>query len=280
MVAETGMDSLLPLELFMMDPTCRCLGFMYNRPMRTEDSHCGPGAHGGVFATTHWSVVLAAGQHESPQAAEALETLCRTYWYPLYAYVRRSGHSPEDAQDLTQAFFALLLARDSLAGVRSQKGKFRSFLLTALRHFLSDQWSHARAVKRGSGAEVLSLEALEAEGRYRLEPVEGLDAERIYERRWAMTLLEQALNRLRDESTAAGKRNLFEALEGLVAGESDVSCGEVAVKLGLTESATKSTLHRLRERYRALVREEIAHTVAEPAEIEAEVRYLITVVSQ
>ncbi len=235
---------------------------------------------GRVFPTTHWSAVLAAGKHESPQAAEALEKLCRTYWYPLYAYVRRSGHSPEDAQDLTQGFLACLLARDSFAQVGPQKGKFRSFLLTALRHFLSDQWSQARAVKRGGGAAVLSLDALEAEGRYRLEPVERLDAEKVYERRWAMTLLEQALNRLREEATAAGKTNLFEALESLVAGESDVSCGEVAVKLGLTEGAVKSALHRLRERYRALVCEEIAHTVAEPAEIEAEVRYLIAVVSE
>ncbi len=248
--------------------------------MRTEESSSGPGAHGGIFATTHWSVVLAAGQHESPQAAEALEKLCRTYWYPLYAYVRRSGHSPEDAQDLTQEFFARLLARDSFAHVGPQKGKFRSFLLTALRHFLSDQWRQARAVKRGGGAEVLSLDALEAEERYRLEPVERMDAEKIYERRWALTLLEQALQRLREESAAAGKTKLFEALESLVAGESDISCGEVAVKLGLTDSAVKSSLHRLRERYRALVREEIAHTVAEPAEVEAEVRYLITVVSQ
>ncbi len=238
------------------------------------------GTRAGLFATTHWSVVLQAGQQESPQAAEALEKLCRTYWYPLYAYVRRSGHSPEDAQDLTQAFFALLLARGSLAQVGPQKGKFRSFLLIALRHFLSDQWSQARAVKRGGGAEVLSLDALEAEGRYRLEPVERLDAEKIYEHRWAITLLEQALNRLREEATAAGKTRLFEALESLIAGENDVSCGDVAVQLGLTESAVKSTLHRLRERYRALVREEIAHTVAEPAEIEAEVRYLITVVSR
>ncbi len=240
-----------------------------------------PGAVGRpLFATTHWSVVLAAAHQETPEAAAALEKLCRTYWYPLYAYVRRSGHSPEDAQDLTQAFFACLLARGSFAQVGPQKGKFRSFLLTALRHFLSDQWSQARAVKRGGGAEVLSLDALEAEGRYRLEPVERLDAEKIYEHRWAITLLEQALNRLRDEATAAGKARLFEALESLVAGESDISCSDIALKLGLTESAVKSTLHRLRERYRALVREEIAHTVAEPAEIEDEVRYLITVVSR
>ncbi len=225
-------------------------------------------------------MVLAAGQHESPQVAEALEKLCRPYWYPLYAYVRRSGHSPEDAQDLTQAFFACLLARDSLAQVGPHKGKFRSFLLASLRHFLSDQRSMAHATKRGGGARVLSLDAMEAEGRYRLEAAERLDAEKIYERRWAMTLLEQALQRLREESAAAGKTVLFERLRTLVAGESDVTCAQVAAELGLTESAVKSTLHRLRQRYCALVREEIAHTLADPADIEAEVRYLITVVSQ
>ena len=233
-----------------------------------------------VFATTHWSVVLAAGQSTDTQASEALEQLCHTYWYPLYAYVRREGYNPADAQDLTQGFFARLLARDSLAQVGPQKGKFRSFLLAALRHFLSDQRNRARAVKRGGGAEVLSLDAQEAEERYRLEPVDRLDAERIYERRWALTLLEQALTRLRDENAAAGKAELFEQLRGFVAGDSDVSCGEAAPQLGLTESAVKSTLHRLRQRYRELVREEIAHTVDDPAEIEPEIRYLIGVMSQ
>jgi RNA polymerase sigma-70 factor (ECF subfamily) len=224
--------------------------------------------------------VLSAARTEAPEAAAALESLCRAYWYPLYAYVRREGHNPADAQDLTQGFFAGLLARNSLLRVAPEKGKFRSFLLAALRHFLSDQRDRARAVKRGGGAEVLSLDAQEAEERYRLEPVDRLDAERIYERRWAMTLLEQALTRLRDENAAAGKTELFEQLRGFVAGDSDVSCGEVAVQLGLTESAVKSSLHRLRERYRELVREEIAHTVADPTEIEAEIRYLITVMSQ
>jgi len=233
-----------------------------------------------VFATTHWSVVLAAGQSADKQASEALEQLCRAYWYPLYAYVRREGYNPTDAQDLTQGFFARLLAHDSLAQVGPQKGKFRSFLLAALRHFLSDQRDRARAVKRGGGAEVLSLDAQEAEERYRLEPVDRLDAERMYERRWALTLLERALTRLRDETAAAGKVDAFEALKDFVAGENDISCAEAAAQLGLTESAVKSAVHRLRQRYRELVREEVAHTVDDPAEIDAELRYLITVMSQ
>jgi RNA polymerase sigma-70 factor (ECF subfamily) len=241
----------------------------------------GPGGVGQtLFATTHWSVVLATAGEDSPQATAALEHLCRTYWYPLYAFVRREGCSPPDAQDHTQEFFARLLARNSLAHVGPQKGKFRSFLLAALRHFLADQRALARALKRGGGAGCLSLDAQSAEERYRLEPVDRMDAEKIYERRWAMTLLEQALTRLRDENVAAGKTELFERLRSFVAGEGDVSGGEAAAQLGLTESALKSALHRLRLRYRELVREEVAHTVADPAEIDTELRYLIAVLSQ
>ena len=205
----------------------------------------GMGTQGGVFATTHWSVVLAAGQQQSTPAAEALEKLCRIYWFPLYAFARREGYSPEDAQDAIQAFFARLLEKQYLAQVEPKKGKFRSFLLAALRHFLSDQRDRARAVKRGGHAVHISLDAQEAEVRYRLEPVDRMDAEKIFERRWAMTLLEQALNRLSDESTAAGKAVQFEQLKDLVAGESEQSCGEVAIRMGLTESAAKSMpLHR------------------------------------
>jgi RNA polymerase sigma factor (sigma-70 family) len=233
-----------------------------------------------LFATTHWSVVLAAADEEAPGTAAALESLCRTYWYPLYAYVRREGNGPEDAQDLTQEFFARLLERNSLAQVARAKGRFRSFLLAAMRHFLSDERDRARALKRGGGAEVLSLDAQEAEERYRLEPVDRLDAEKIYERRWAMTLVEKALARLRDESVALGKSELFERLRRFVAGESDATWGEAAAELGLTEGAMKAAVHRLRERYRVLLRDEIAHTVADPTEIEAEVRYLITVMSK
>ena len=240
-----------------------------------------PGAVGQpLFATTHWSVVLAAANDEAPEAAAALERLCRTYWYPLYAYVRREGHRPEDAQDLTQEFFARLLARNSLARVAPEKGKFRSFLLAAIRHFLSDQRERARTAKRGGRAEIFSLDAQEAEGRYRLEPVDRLDAEKIYERRWAMTLLEQAMARLRDESAAAGKGELFERLRRFVVGESEGTWGEVGAELGMSEGAMKAAVHRLRERYRSLLRDEVAQTLADPAEIEEEVRYLIRVTSQ
>ena len=245
----------------------------------TENSHASPvGAF--KFTTTHWSVVVMAQEPDSPHAAEALERLCRTYWYPLYAFVRRQGCTPEDAQDLTQEFFARLLAKNYLAQVERQKGKFRSFLLAALRHFLSDQRDRARAVKRGGGADCLSLDAQTAEERYHLEPVDRMDAEKTYERRWAMTLLEQALTRLRDENVAAGKAVLFERLRSFVAGETDSSCAEAAAQLALTESALKSALHRLRQRYRELVREEIAHTVADPAEIDDELSYLIAVMTQ
>jgi RNA polymerase sigma factor (sigma-70 family) len=233
-----------------------------------------------LFATTHWSVVLAAANQETPEAAAALERLCRTYWYPLYAYVRREGHSPADAQDLTQEFFARLLVRNSLTQVAPEKGKFRSFLLAAMRHFLADQWDRVRSAKRGGGVEVLSLDAQEAEERYRLEPVERLDAERIYERRWALTLLEQALTRLRTEMTDAGKAELFERLRDFVAGDQEITCGEVAAEVGLSEGAVKSAVHRLRLRYRELVREEIACTVASPTEIDIEIHYLIELMSR
>jgi RNA polymerase sigma-70 factor (ECF subfamily) len=246
--------------------------------MQTEDITSQPQGHVGVFATTHWSVVLAAGQQESVHAAEALESLCRTYWYPLYAYIRRAGHSPDDAQDLTQEFFARLLGRNFLAGVAPQKGKFRSFLLVALRHFLSDQRDRASAVKRGGGKAVLSLD--DAEGRYGLEPVEHLDAEKIYERRWAMTLLGQAWTRLRKEAAAHGKLQQFERLSEFIAGEAEVTCVEAASEVGLSESAMRSAVHRLRERYRALIREEIALTVSSPAEIDDELRYLISIMRQ
>jgi RNA polymerase sigma-70 factor (ECF subfamily) len=233
-----------------------------------------------LFATTHWSVVLAAANDKTPEAAAALERLCRIYWYPLYAFVRRQGYGPADAQDLTQEFFARLLARSFLARVAPQKGKFRSFLLVSLRHFLSDERDRASAVKRGGGKELLSLDAEEAEGRYRLEPVERLDAEKIYERRWAMTLLGLAWTRLREESAARGKLEQFERLAEFVAGEAEVTCVAAASELGLTESAMRSAVHRLRERYRALIREEIALTVSAPGEVDDELRYLIKVVRE
>ncbi len=203
-----------------------------------------------------------------------------TYWYPLYAYIRREGQTPADAQDLTQEFFARLLARESLTQVSPEKGKFRSFLLAALRHFLADQRDHARATKRGGEMHFVSLDAQEAENRYRFEPVDRLDAEKIYERRWAMTLLKQALDRLRAESAAAGKAEWFERLRSFLSGDSDSTSAEAATQAGLTANAFRGAVYRLRQRYRELVREEIAHTVSDPSQVEEEIRYLIAVIRQ
>jgi len=240
-----------------------------------------PSAKGsGLFTTTHWSAVLAAGQGESPRAAQALETLCRTYWYPLYAYVRRQGHSPEDAQDLTQDFFAHLLAKGFPRGAAPERGKFRSFLLASLRHLLVDQHRHADAAKRGGGQRTVSLDESRAEERFRLEPQHELTPEKIYEREWAMTLLERAQSRLREEYVAAGNAELHDRLKGFPLAEKGASSfQQAATKLGMTESALKSAVHRMRARYRQLVREEVAHTVADPAEVNEEARYLIAVIS-
>jgi RNA polymerase sigma-70 factor (ECF subfamily) len=232
------------------------------------------------FATTHWSVVLAAGQSGDAQASAALEQLCRTYWYPIYAYVRRQGHSPEDAQDLTQEFFAHLLAKGFPRGATPERGKFRSFLLASLRHFLVDQHRHADAVKRGGGQFMISLDEGQAEERFRLEPQHELTPEKLYEREWAMTLLERARLRLREEYSAAGKADLYFALKEFpLAGKSERCVQQAATELGMTVSALKSAVHRLRARYRELVREEVAHTVADPAELNEEARHLIAVIS-
>jgi RNA polymerase sigma-70 factor (ECF subfamily) len=237
-------------------------------------------ARDAVFATTHWSVVLAAGQQESPQAADALETLCRTYWYPLYAYVRRRGYGMEDAQDLTQDFFAHLLAKGFPRGAAPQRGKFRSFLLASLRHFLVDQHRHAGAAKRGGGQRAISLDESRAEERFHLEPQHDLTPEKLYEREWAMTLLDRAQSRLREEYVAAGKGELHDRLKGFpLAEKGESSFQQAATELGLTESALKSAVHRMRARYRQLVREEVAHTVADPAEVNEEARHLIAVIS-
>ena len=238
------------------------------------------GTQCGVFATTHWSVVLSAGQQESPEAAQALETLCHTYWYPLYAYVRRQGHSPEDAQDLTQDFFAHLLAKGFPCGVAPERGKFRSFLLASLRHFLVDQHRHADAAKRGGGQRTVSLDESRAEERFRLEPQHELTPEKLYEREWAMTLLDRAQSRLREEYVAVGKAELHDRLKDFpLVEKSENSFPQAATELGMTESALKSAVHRMRARYRQLVREEVAHTVADPAEVNEEARHLIAVIS-
>lgn len=234
----------------------------------------------GRFATTHWSVVLAAGRKSSPQAQEALGRLCQTYWYPLYAYLRREGCSPHDAQDLTQEFFARFIAKDYLADVHRERGRFRSFLLAALRHFLANERDRVRARKRGGGCQVVSLDAEEAEARFALEPADEASPDRLYERRWALTVLEGVLARLKQEYAQAGKADLFERLKGaLAAGRGGVPYAEVARQLRMTEEAVKVAVHRLRKRYRELLRAEIAHTVASPEEIEDEIRHLFAVLS-
>jgi RNA polymerase sigma factor (sigma-70 family) len=233
------------------------------------------------FGTTHWSVVVAAGDSKSAHADEALEMLCRTYWYPLYAYVRRKGHSPEDAQDLTQEFFARLLEKKYLKLADRERGKFRGFLLTSLKHFLVNEWQKARAVKRGGGAVALPLDEELAERQYLAEPSADLPPDQMFEKRWAITVLEQVLTRLRQESVAAGKGELFELLKDFLWGDKNLaSQSEIGVPLGLSASAVKSAVHRLRLRYRELLRAEIAHTVARTADIDEELRYLVSVLAQ
>lgn len=249
--------------------------------MRTGEPQSEPEARGGVFATTHWSVVLAASPGGSPQAQAALETLCHTYWYPLYAFVRRQGRSPEDAQDLTQEFFAHLLRKDFLNGVGPNKGRFRSFLLACLKHFLTDQWEKARAQKRGGIGSATPLDLERAEERYHVETDCELSAEHLYERRWALDLLEQVLDRVRHEALAAGKDGVFDALQGCLMGEPlQATYAQLGSELGLSEAAVKVTVHRLRRRYRQLLREAVAHTVTRPEEIDDELRYLFAVVTR
>jgi RNA polymerase sigma factor (sigma-70 family) len=247
------------------------------------DCNCGVAANGkaesggAAFVTTHWSVVLAA-QDQTPAAEAALEELCRTYWWPLYGFARRSGYGPEEAQDLTQSFFALLLKRRDLDAVRREKGRLRSYLLVSLKNFLAKAHRREMAVKRGEGRALVPLDDLLERERADLEPADNLSADKIYERRWALTLLEQVLARLEEEYRAGGNAVLFGELKELLADEpGHASQAEVGNKLGMTENAVKQAFHRLRQRYRQLLREEIAHTVALPGDVEDELRHFISV---
>ncbi len=234
------------------------------------------------FSTTHWSVVLAAGQNLRPFARVAVERLCCTYWYPLYAYIRRLGYDVEDAEDLTQSFFARLLDKNYLAQVDRQKGRFRSFLLACLRHFLADHRDCAKAVKRGGRCTFIPLETQSAEERYRQEPIDEMNAAKIFERRWALTLLEFAEVRLRQEYVTAGKSRLYGRLKIFRTGAEPtnaLSYAELGSELNLTESAVRCAAARLRRRFRELVREEVAQTVTLSSEIDEEIRYLIAVIS-
>ena len=222
---------------------------------------------------------MAAGQRTDARASEALEHLCRNYWYPLYAYVRRRGYSSGDAEDLTQDFFARFLAKEYIERADAARGRFRSFLLSCLKNALAEQHRHAGRLKRGGGQSLISWDSQTAEERYRLEPADPLTPEKIYDRRWALTLLENALARLGDEQSAAGKQDAFALLRDCLWGEGrETDYADMAVRLGTTEGALKVAAHRLRQRYRELLREEVAHTVATVAETDAELRYLISII--
>jgi RNA polymerase sigma-70 factor (ECF subfamily) len=233
---------------------------------------------GGQFQTTHWSLVLAARDRAAPQARAALADLCAAYWYPLYAFVRRKGHDPERAADLTQEFFARLLEKDYLRSVDPAKGRFRSFLLAACSHFLANQRDRAAARKRGGGRPPVSIDVRDAEGRYRAEPAHDLTAERLFERRWALTLLDGVLEQLGGEFQRAGKGALYDRLKLVLVGAQEaVSYAQVGRELGMTEAAVKKAAQRLRGRYRELLRERIAATVGDPGQVEDEIRELFAV---
>ena len=245
-----------------------------------EQSAQTPPADRAEFTTTHWSVVLTAGQGGSPASEQALERLCRGYWYPLYAYTRRRGYDAHQAQDLVQEFFARFLARNYLHGLSAERGKFRSFLLASLNHFLANEWDRAKALKRGGGRNFISLDDEDAEERYGRDAATTLTPDRIFERRWALAVLEHALERLQEEFVGTGRQAQFERLKGFLEGE--VARGDydrAAAELKVSPGAVAMAVQRLRRRYRELVHDEIAQTVAAPGEIEEEMKHLIAVLA-
>ena len=234
-------------------------------------------ASGGaaMFTTTHWSVVLEA-QGESPAAHDALENLCRTYWRPIYGFVRRQGTKPEEAKDLTQGFFALILERKDFQSVRQEKGRLRSFLLASVKHFMANERRDAGTIKRGGGRTLIPLDGIASDDSSEFDRSEALSADLLYDRRWAFTVLDRVFARLREEAQRSVKAPLLERLNTLLSDEPDrPSHAEIGHEFGMTENAVKQAFHRLRQRYRQLLREEVAHTVATPAEIEDELRDLI-----
>jgi RNA polymerase sigma-70 factor (ECF subfamily) len=238
------------------------------------------GSSGAQFQTTHWSVVLAATREPSPEATEALAKLCQTYWYPLYAYVRRKGYEVADAQDLTQGFFARVLEKNYMGVVDRRKGKFRSFLLASLEHFLAKEWTRAHRLKRGGGQTIIAWDGCDPEERYRLEPAEQATAEHVFEKRWALTVLEQAMSALGNEYAASGKNQIFDELKPFISGDDqDVSYGDLAAKLNVSEGAVRVAVHRLRQRYGECVRAEIAKIVQRPEEIDEELGHLMAALS-
>ena len=225
-----------------------------------------------VFATTRWSVVLAARQRTSPESSAALETLCQVYWYPLYVYVRRRGYNSHDAADVTQGFFSQLLEKNRIAHVERSKGKFRSFLLASMKHFLANECDRARAAKRGGGLVPISIELGVADAADRLEPIDDTTAEREFERRWALTLLDCILRKLRAEYVAGGRQELFDGIKGMITPRDLAGrYGQIAGDLGMSEGAVKVAVHRLRKRYRELLVYEVAQTVSSAEQIDDEI---------
>ena len=264
MAPRTDLDSDAVSETAMSAPAPK---------PRTAEAQGGRG-----FVPTRWSVVLKAAHHAGPGADEALAILCETYWFPLYAFVRRQGHSPHDAEDLTQAFFARLLEKRYLENIQREGGRFRSFLLTALKRFLANEWDRAQTQKRGGKRTIIALDRETAESRYQIEPAHALTADKLYERQWAQALLDRVMNLLRDEYAGAGKLEWFARLSGTLGRpRGEAPYRELATALGTTEAAVKMGAQRLRARYRALLRAEVAHTVARPEEIEEEIRHLFAV---
>ena len=250
----------------------------------TTGAHSLPSSEAGqrrpVFVTTHWSVVLTAGRSDTTRARAALEQLCRNYWHPLYAYVRRAGHSREEAQDLTQEFFARLLAQNTVARADPARGRFRSFLLVSLKHFLANEWEKAHARKRGGGAPLIPLDFDTAETRWVQPVAPGDTPDRAFDRQWALALLEVVLGRVRKEYADSGRDELFVGLKDtLTGGRSEIPYRELAARLGLSEGAVKVAAHRLRQQYRERLREEIASTVAGPEEVEDELKLLFAALS-
>lgn len=234
-----------------------------------------------VFATTHWSVVLAAQKTSDAKSSAALEELCRTYWYPIYSYIRRRGYSPDDAQDLTQEFFARLLAGKGLDTVGPWKGRFRSFLLASVNHLLSDERDRAMRQKRGGGQLPFSFDAQTGEERYCLEPAHAVTPERIFEKRWAVALVEQVIHRMEADYSSGDKAGLFSVLKEFLPGEEeDRSYAATAQRLGMTEGAVRVAVHRLRQRFGELFRQTVVETLESPEELEAEMHYLLTVLNE
>jgi RNA polymerase sigma-70 factor (ECF subfamily) len=247
-----------------------------SEPAPPHSTHSQP-----LFLTTRWSVVLSARDKTSPASAHALESLCQAYWYPLYVFVRRQGHAAHDAQDLTQAFFARLLEKDYLRAAAREKGRFRTFLIVAVKRFLLNEWDKVRTQKRGGGHLHVSLDAGLAESRYRDEAAEALPADQVFERRWALTLLEQAVARLRADYETSGRGGEFGHLKKyLTAERGGVSYREIAATLQMTEGAARVALHRLRKRFRHFFREEIAGTVSSADDVDDEVRYVVSVLGR